>query len=268
MINWNFHTHSSYCDGKDTLRELADRAVELGFNSLGFSGHVFTDFDRGYCMSQGDTERYIAEANALKAEYSDRCRLFCGIEYDIFSSADRTCFDYVIGSVHYIKIGGRYLPVDMSPSVTSNIVKHHFGGSFDSYAKAYFELEAEVAERTGCDIIGHIDLVSKYSEALHFGESDAFLCAAEDAVKSLVKYKKPFEINTGAIARGARSVPYPSLDILKMIYSNGGSVTVSSDCHDKQYLDFGFEEAVLLAKRVGFKTVKKFTENGFRDIEI
>lgn len=268
MINWNFHTHSTYCDGNDTLRELADRAVELGFDSLGFSGHSYTEFDKECCMSPGGTEQYIAEAEALKKEYCGKIKLFCGIEYDILSNVDKSSFDYVIGSVHYLKIGGKYLAVDMSPEVAAGIIKKYFGGSFDSYAKAYFELESEVAERTRCDIIGHFDLVSKYAEALGVGESDNFLCAAESAVDRLVGFERPFEINTGAMARGTRSIPYPSPSILRMIYEKGGSVTVNSDCHDKRYLNFGFEKAIDLARSVGFKSVKKFTENGFIDVSI
>ena len=33
----NFHTHSIYSDGKYTLREMTDAAIERGFTNLGFS---------------------------------------------------------------------------------------------------------------------------------------------------------------------------------------------------------------------------------------
>ena len=38
----NLHTHSTFCDGKDTPEEMILRAIELGFNSIGFSGHANT----------------------------------------------------------------------------------------------------------------------------------------------------------------------------------------------------------------------------------
>ena len=268
MINWNFHTHSTYCDGKDTLREMTEKAIELGFDSLGFSGHSFTEFDLDCCMTPNETEAYVEEIGRLKSEYSDRIKLFCGLEYDMFSKVDTESFDYIIGSVHYFKAGGEYLSFDMSPRVTTEAIKRYFGGSYEEYAKAYFELESAVVESTKCDIIGHFDLISKFNEALNFGETDKYLYAAESALDTLVKYGKPFEINTGAMARGKKSVPYPSPNILKMIYKKGGSITINSDCHDKNYLNFYFDEAVNLARSVGFKTVKKFTENGFLDVEI
>ena len=36
----NLHTHSSYCDGKDTPEELVLYAISAGFSSIGFSGHI------------------------------------------------------------------------------------------------------------------------------------------------------------------------------------------------------------------------------------
>ena len=45
MVRSNFHTHTRYCDGKDSPAELAEAAFALGFRALGFSGHSFTPFD-------------------------------------------------------------------------------------------------------------------------------------------------------------------------------------------------------------------------------
>ena len=36
----NLHTHSTYCDGADTPEEMIETALEKGFTSIGFSGHV------------------------------------------------------------------------------------------------------------------------------------------------------------------------------------------------------------------------------------
>ena len=263
MIRSNFHTHTVFCDGKDTPRELVNRAAELGFDALGFSGHSFTPFDTEYCMAPDDIAKYIAEIRALKDEYADRLSVLCGIEQDLYSDIDREQFDYVIGSVHYIKIGGKYLPVDLSAEITAEIVRTYFAGDFDSYAAAYFETVGEVYEQTVCDIIGHIDLVMKYADALSFRQSDRYLASAEAAIKHLCDYGVPFEINTGAMARGTRKVPYPTAELLCMIRANGGSIMINSDCHDKNYLDFGFDAAVKLAKGAGFDSVRVLTADKY-----
>ena len=35
----NLHTHTVFCDGRDTPEELITHAISLGFESLGFSKH-------------------------------------------------------------------------------------------------------------------------------------------------------------------------------------------------------------------------------------
>ena len=63
----NFHTHSSFCDGKNTPEEIVVAAIEKGFTSLGFSGHAYTPFDTRYCMK--DTDSYVLEIARLKEKY-------------------------------------------------------------------------------------------------------------------------------------------------------------------------------------------------------
>lgn len=42
----NFHTHTTYCDGKNTAEEMILAAINQGFTALGFSGHSHTSIDR------------------------------------------------------------------------------------------------------------------------------------------------------------------------------------------------------------------------------
>lgn len=35
----NLHTHTSYCDGADTPKEVIKEALKRGFTAIGFSGH-------------------------------------------------------------------------------------------------------------------------------------------------------------------------------------------------------------------------------------
>ena len=170
--------------------------------------------------------------------------------------------------MHYIKKNGEYYAVDLSKENSQWVINNLYGGEYDAFAEEYFETVCDVVNKTGADIIAHIDLVSKFSEKNGFGQSDRYLALAEKAVKTLVKYGKPFEINTGAMARGAKSIPYPSPEILKMIKENGGKIAFSSDCHDKNYINHAFDTAVKLALEAGFKTHCIITENKIEEIPI
>ena len=108
----NYHTHSTYCDGKNTLEEIVLYAIENGCPSIGFSGHGYTPFDLRYCMKE--TEKYIEEVSRLKNKYNGKIEIYCGIEEDAFSYIKRDDYDYIIGSSHYIYKNGEYYPIDSS----------------------------------------------------------------------------------------------------------------------------------------------------------
>ena len=95
----NLHTHSSYCDGKDSPEELVLYAINAGFPSIGFSGHIspkdYTVF--GYTA---DLKGYIQEIQRLQLKYGDKIRIYLGAEKDAYSSVESSAFQYVIGSVH------------------------------------------------------------------------------------------------------------------------------------------------------------------------
>lgn len=246
MFKENYHTHTKYCDGKNTVEEMVESAYKLGFTALGFSGHSYLDFACDWCMTREDTEKYKNEINTFKQQYKGKMDIYCGTELDCYSdTVNPADFDFTIGSVHYIKAGDEYLPVDSSIDEQKKAADKYFGGSLIEYAVAYFNIVADVLDMTGADIIGHFDLVTKFNENdIYFDTKDTrYISAWKKAVDKLIEYKKPFEINTGAIARGVRKTPYPAMDIAKYIDSKGGYFIVTSDCHDCNMLDFGFEEA-------------------------
>ena len=56
----NFHTHSTFSDGKDEPEEIIKYAIECGFDALGFSDHAFMDHDRRYCMKDTNSRFWFA----------------------------------------------------------------------------------------------------------------------------------------------------------------------------------------------------------------
>jgi len=238
----NFHTHTKYCDGKNTTAEMVERAVALGFSALGFSGHAYTPPEPEYSMSHEDTKRYKDEIINLREKWRGKIEIFCGIEMDYFSEEDTSDFDYVIGSVHYLEKNGAFYNIDGSPERFEHAAAA-FGGVYP-LCEAYYSLVSDVVRKTNADIIGHFDLITKFNERQKQIDTDnpRYVAAVDASLEALLKTKRIFEINTGAMARGYRSAPYPSLDILKKLISGGARFTLSSDCHDATYLDFGFKE--------------------------
>lgn len=266
----NFHTHTIYCDGKESAESMVQAALAKGFTALGFSGHSYTAYDESYCMSREGVQKYMAEIRALKEAYAGKIEIFCGIEQDFGSDEPTAAFDYVIGSVHAVERGGVWYSVDESPEVFAKGVREGFGGDVYAYAKAYYALEVQVVQKTNADFIGHFDLVTKFNEGNRFfdPEDRRYRDASFSALEALLETGRPFEINTGAIYRGARTAPYPSISLLKEIHRRRGEILLSSDSHDGASLGFGFAEAAQMAKEIGFRCVKVWTKDGFADFAL
>ena len=259
MTYSDFHVHTNFCDGRDGPEEMVLAALELGMPRLGFSGHSYTSFDGRYCMSREGTEAYRLEVARLREKYAGRIEIFCGVEQDLFSDAPVEGYDYVIGSVHYLYAGGRYLSADVSEAGLREAIDECFGGDPYAMAELYYRQAAGLVARTGADIIGHFDLVTKFNEGGAIFDEDCprYTAAAEAALDALLETGVPFEINTGAIFRGFRTSPYPSPRLLRRIAERGGRVVLSSDSHRSDALCFQFDECRELAASLG-ATVLEF----------
>ncbi|MBE6599255.1 MAG: histidinol-phosphatase HisJ family protein [Ruminococcaceae bacterium] len=261
MIKSNLHTHSTYSDGKNTLEEMIETAIEKGFVSLGFSDHGYTDFDTSYCISREGELEYRRELIGLKEKYRGQLDIFSGIEMDCFGDAPDYDYDYTIGSVHYVKANGAYHTIDLGRDSQRAIVEEQFGGSFNDMAKAFYEQAAEAVILRKPDIVGHFDLITKYS--LFDTEDPVYRDAALSALREVMKHCTLFEVNTGAIARGLRTNPYPDDFLLREIQQRGGRVILGSDCHYREKLDVWFTEGVQYIRSLGFKSISRLTPSGF-----
>ena len=243
MITKDLHMHTCYCDGACTPEDMILSAIEKGLNTVGISGHSYTFFDESYCMQKAEVPRYIAELRYLRAKYFDRIHVLCGVEQDYYSDYPTDEFDYVIGSVHYVKVDDEYIPVDESVEILKDAVDKHFGGDIYALCELYFATVADVVNQTDCDIIGHFDLISKFieREPLFDTHHPRYVAAWQRAVDQLLQHDVPFEINTGAISRGYRTSPYPSEEMIAYIKAHGGRLVLSSDAHSADSIAYGFD---------------------------
>lgn len=268
----NLHTHSTYDDGADTLEELTLTAIEKGFGGLGFSVHGYNVHNNSgnTSLAQEREEVYKAEIRDLKEKYRGKIDLFCGVELEGQSPINLSGYDFVIGSVHYLNVEGTIVPMDRSAEVIRGVIDQHFGGDGMEYAKCYFENQKKLLEYDQVDIVGHFDLLTKHCESHNFFDMESleYKKAIVDALDALTCKFHLFEINTGAIARGYRTTPYPSPYILKELCRRNCGIVVNSDCHDRRYLDCYFKESEELLKACGFREKYILTKEGFQAVPL
>ena len=260
------HTHSSLCDGKDTLEEMVQAAIEKGFDSIGFSGHSFMDIYAEFSMNEEKVAIYKAEIKRLQQVYGDRIRIYCGLEKDNYTPLSTEGYDYLIGSVHVVKHPNGLLFIDWTAERTRENIENVFGGDGIAYAKHYFQAVADLPNHGSFDILGHFDLLTKFNEKepdLFDTTCEAYRAAATAAAESLVGKVRFFEVNTGAIGRGYRTTPYPDPYIIKEMKRLGFGAIISSDCHDRNFLDCGYEDAKRLLREAGFTEHYVLKDEGF-----
>lgn len=267
---YDLHTHSRYCDGEDTPEQLVLSAIEKGFCAIGFSSHGFTEFDQSYCMSPKGERDYKKEIAALKEKYKDKIKIYLGCEVDYDSDTPAVGYDYLIGSVHYLPTPAGYLPIDLSKDTLTVGITEHFSGDYYAAAAVYYRSVADLWRKTGCEIIGHFDLITKYNESgALFDESDHnYRSLALSAADALLGSDVRFEINTGAVTRGCRTTPYPAEFILRHIAKQGGRIVLSGDTHSAAALGSGWQMAVEYAKFCGFNSADMLSDSGFREVQL
>lgn len=265
------HNHSTLCDGKASLSDMAYAAWQAGLTTLGFTGHSHTPCDLEYCMSPGRTAQYKAEISKLKKQYAGKMDILCGLEWDEFSDTDPTWYDYWIGSVHYIcgPKTGKYYEIDWRPQDLLACLNDEFGGDGFAMAKHYFNHVAQVAAKHPT-ILGHFDLIKKLNlNGTYFDEnSDAYKEMALDALRRAFEGCQVLEINTGGVYRGYRNDFYPSVFLLEEWKRLGGKVIITADAHDTKSILWGFDEAARHAKAAGFTDAVILTAKGFEEVEL
>ncbi len=265
MIKQNLHTHTLFCDGKDTPKQMLQTAIDKGFTILGFSSHAYTPYDPYASMSRETTKEYIQAINKLKESAPDSIRVYLGTEEDSTCPINPDDYDYVIGSIRMVEKDGQFYSIDYSEEEFARIVREVWNGDIQAYAKDYYSQLEEQAKNDRFEIVGHIDLIAKYNEDEKFFSFDdpIILEASKKAVDALAKAGKIFEMNTGAISRGYRTTPYPSPQILKQIKEADGKLMINTDCHARDNLDLGMNQCLELAKAAGFDELYAFDGKQF-----
>ncbi len=273
MIKSNCHTHTVYCDGKNTAEEMVLAAIEKGLVSLGFSGHSPMYFSNDWAMTKDNLPRYIKDVKAVKEKYKDKIDVLCGIELDSdYSDVCLDNFDYVIASVHQLHGKDKIYSLDLSPEELTQCTDELFGGDWNKMAEAYFNKTADFVISGDFDVVGHFDLITKFNgkTPLFDENNEGYKAAAIKAIDKILDSKPNilFEVNTGAMYRKGNDKPYPAEFILRHINDRGGLITITGDSHCTESIDFAFDKMVRYCKGCGFSEAYYLTSGGRKNFSL
>ena len=269
----NVHTHTTWCDGTISPKEMADAAIAIGFSDLGFSSHSPIPLDREYPWMT-DEAGYIKEISELKKEYAGRLNILCGVEHDYFSQINRDDYDYTIGSVHYLALTSDINITVDDPDWQKPAAIRMYDGNTQKMYREYYSLMVRNAQINRPDIIGHFDILTKYNRgnAIFDEDSEDYKNTAMEALDSvldvIIPYGGMIELNVSAFVRKLRDDPYPSPFLLKRIAQRGGRMIITTDAHKPERLNMGFDTAVEFLIQSGFKSMAILKDGQFTDVNI
>jgi len=104
-LRGSFHNHSTYSDGKNTIREMVEKCISLGYEYLGMSDHSQSAFYANG-LQEFHVLNQLEEIDRLNVELAP-FTIFKGIESDILNDGSLDYrpeilakFDFIVASIH------------------------------------------------------------------------------------------------------------------------------------------------------------------------
>ena len=260
----NYHTHSTYCDGKDPLESFVKRASELHYRQLGFSSHAPVPFENEFGIRETAIPEYTAIIDSLQQQYPD-LQLFKGLECDFIPGMtkpfsfyrDTFHLDYIIGGVHLVRShnSDHIWFIDGSKrEIYDQGLHDFFGNDIRKAVTAFWEQSFEMIETQQFDIIAHFDKIKMHNQNRFFTEDEEWYRKLADHCVELIRQKHLIvEVNTRGIYKGRCPDYYPSDYLLQQVAQHHIPVIVSTDAHKAEELAMGRDEAVNHLRDLGIK---------------
>lgn len=240
-------------------------AEQRGIAELGVSEHVYR-FAQALSVWQHPLWREFAvdDLDAYCQFVRERTDLRLGIEVDFVPGAeDRTAslleardFDYVVGSVHFLR--------DKSIDMDDHTVWSGAHSPEQIWTR-YFQTLAAAARSGLFDILAHPDLVKVWGRARPdrpFPEGD-LRRYYEPAIEAIAEAGIAVEVSTAGLRKGAREL-YPARAFLEMSREAGAPVALSSDAHRPEDVGADYDRALELLEQVGYTELSLFERRSRR----
>jgi len=273
----NYHSHSSFCDGRSSMEEFVKYAIAKGLKKYGFSSHAPLPFSTFWNMNLDDLPEYQMEFYRLKEKYASQIELYIGLELDYINGFfefghnlySTDSFDYLIGSIHYMDQlpNGDFWCVDGNFQDFYAGLKTLYGGDIRPAVKRFYEISSLMIEKGGFDIVGHFDKIAlNGSKCAGFDITENWYKNYVGEVLEQIKNKGLIlEVNTKSLA--SKGMTYPDVQFFPLINDLQIPIVVNSDCHYPTNVIDGFEPTFRALKELGFKTMQQLIDGKWQAVE-
>jgi histidinol-phosphatase (PHP family) len=251
----------------ELYREVAS---ERGIAELGVSEHVYRFRQALEVWQHPFWVKYATDdLDEYCAFVRDETDLRLGIEADFVPGGeDRMAnlleardFDYVIGSVHFLREGAvdmdDYSVWDSGPTRPR---------SAEEVWRRYFQTIGESARSGLFDVVAHPDLVKYWGDGARRPDGD-LRRYYELAIDGIAESGVAVEVSTAGLRKPAGEL-YPAPGFLQMALDAGARVALSSDAHRPQDVGADYEQALAVLEQLGVRELCVFDRRSCRALPI
>ncbi|MGN0351776.1 MAG: histidinol-phosphatase [Roseburia sp.] len=243
----NFHTHTMRCKhaaGED--KEYVERAIEAGFQVLGFSDHVPYPYKDGYVsrirMGFDEIEDYMDSILSLRKEYENDIEIYLGFEAEYFPEK----FPELIEAlepypIEYMILGQHYLNNEKDQRYVGRLATEeelscYANQVLDGLKSGYFSY------------VAHPDIGNYTKDEAVYRRYMRQICEVSKELGL------PLEINQNGYRNGAW---YPNSRFLTIASEVGNDMIIGVDAHNP--MDFlsrqSYEECIRLGEQYAHKLI-------------
>ena len=266
--DYNFHSHTQFCDGRESMARMAGQALACGMKHYGFTPHSPIPLPSSCNMSALAVPDYVAEFQRLKELYAGRLNLYLSMEIDYLGDRwgatnpyfDTIPLDYRLSSVHFVSTpdGEREVDVDGRPQNFRAKMVEHFDNDIRYVVDSFYARTLAMIEKGGFDILGHFDKIGFNASSFSPGiENEPWYRRHIDNVIDAVRATDIIvEINTKAYPAPVGATPdqesvyeprlFPSPDVIRRLVSAGLPLVVNRDAHYSSRITAGRAAAFVI----------------------
>ncbi|MDX8359787.1 MULTISPECIES: histidinol-phosphatase [Bacillaceae] len=253
----------------DYLKQFTDEAAKKKIEHFGISEHAYHFYQTKDILSNPwvDERRYYDMDDYVKLfhdAWNDGIDVKMSIEMDYTPNKHKEMeafiqsydFDYVIGSIHWVG--------DFGIDLAEYRKEWDRRDLYDTYRK-YFDQVVTLAQSNLFDIVGHLDLVKIFK---YVPTDEEFLLEQYDrATSALANSKTCVEISTAGLRKPVGEL-YPDPRLLTMCFDKKIPIVLSSDAHVPEDVGRDFDQAIKLARDVGYKTLTTFQKGQRKEVPL
>lgn len=256
MQNFSFHTHTDFSDGYNSVEEMLQQAVRLGWKKIGISDHLIVHKN---IRQSPSWVRWKNEHNPLlyRQTFDDAAEAFSrrhdeikkiarnyplqvlvGAEVDYFTYdgwaegfawfRQEVGLDYYITGNHYLQIGDDMLD--------NRDAEHLTPQQLHAAVQRHFESIVKAVESGLFSFLAHLDYMRGLAAC-----GDNFFAEKMAVVETLQKNGMATEISTKGLRHSNNY--YPADNLLQEIVRRKIPLIISDDAHRPAELGFEFEKA-------------------------